>query len=324
MAEDVPTTVAGAGWGDGAPGVFHHEAFFYAGLDEFIDVAVAFIEGALRADQPMMVAVSAQKIRILSDRLGPGSASVSFLDMGEVGRNPARIIPIWRQFVASHAVGGRQVRGIGEPIWSSRSAPELVECQHHESLLNEAFGPDPAWWLMCPYDSELLDESVLEEARHSHPFVRSDGASGQSLYFRDGSGVAPLEAPLPEPHDPVQEISFDGSSLSQLRLFLAHAVSADLPADQGADLVLAAHEIAANSVLHGGGFGTLRTWCQGGTVVCEVRDSGRIERALVGRERPQVDGEMGRGLWLANQLCDLVQLRSSSSGTVVRLHMSRR
>ena len=29
----------------------------------------------------------------------------------------------------------------------------------------------------------------------------------------------------------------------------------------------------------------------------------------------------GRGLWLVHELCDLVQLRSSPAGTVVRMHM---
>ncbi len=30
----------------------------------------------------------------------------------------------------------------------------------------------------------------------------------------------------------------------------------------------------------------------------------------------------GRGLWLANRLCDLVQVRSGEQGTVVRLHVT--
>jgi hypothetical protein len=30
----------------------------------------------------------------------------------------------------------------------------------------------------------------------------------------------------------------------------------------------------------------------------------------------------GRGLWIVNHLCDLVQLRSSPAGNVVRLHMA--
>jgi anti-sigma regulatory factor (Ser/Thr protein kinase) len=87
-----------------------------------------------------------------------------------------------------------------------------------------------------------------------------------------------------------------------------------------ADLVTAASELAANSVMHGGGSGTLRLWRENGTLLAEVKDGGRIEEPLVGRLRPGIAQEGGRGLWLANQLCDLVQIRSGEGGTVVRLH----
>ena len=46
--------------------------------------------------------------------------------------------------------------------------------------------------------------------------------------------------------------------------------------------------------------------------MCEVRDAGR--------ERPAIDRDGGRGLWMVNQLCDLVELRSGDMGTVVRIH----
>ena len=59
------------------------------------------------------------------------------------------------------------------------------------------------------------------------------------------------------------------------------------------------------------------------SAVVEVWDHGRIHRLLAGRELPSIDDEMGRGLWLAHQLCDLVQVRSSPEGTIVRLHMAR-
>ena len=52
-----------------------------------------------------------------------------------------------------------------------------------------------------------------------------------------------------------------------------------------------------------------------------MRDDGRIEDPLVGRERPRPDQANGRGLWIANQLCDLVQVRSGHDGTEVRLRM---
>jgi anti-sigma regulatory factor (Ser/Thr protein kinase) len=56
-------------------------------------------------------------------------------------------------------------------------------------------------------------------------------------------------------------------------------------------------------------------------LICEVRDQGRIDDPLVDRRRPRRDQAGGYGLWLANRLCDLVQLRSGSTGSAIRLHM---
>jgi hypothetical protein len=43
---------------------------------------------------------------------------------------------------------------------------------------------------------------------------------------------------------------------------------------------------------------------------------------MVGRQRPLPEQVCGRGLWIANQLCDLVQIRSGDLGTQVRLRMA--
>jgi anti-sigma regulatory factor (Ser/Thr protein kinase) len=88
------------------------------------------------------------------------------------------------------------------------------------------------------------------------------------------------------------------------------------------DLVLAVNELATNSLRHATGSGVLRTWEDGGTFFCEVVDRGRIDDPLAGRERPTDTTGGGRGLWIVNHLCDLVQVRSSSAGNVVRLHMA--
>ena len=101
------------------------------------------------------------------------------------------------------------------------------------------------------------------------------------------------------------------------------AAAAGLDAARTADLVLAVDEVATNSLRHGGGRGTLRIWQDADALVCEVRDAGRIEDPLAGRVRPPLDRDGGRGLWLVNQLCDLVQLRTLPTGAVVRLHVCR-
>jgi anti-sigma regulatory factor (Ser/Thr protein kinase) len=89
------------------------------------------------------------------------------------------------------------------------------------------------------------------------------------------------------------------------------------------DAVMAANELATNSVRHAGGDGSLRLWQEDDMVVCEVRDAGRLTDPLVGRRRPTPTQVSGRGLWIVNQLCDLVQIRSSAAGTVVRIQIGR-
>ncbi len=114
--------------------------------------------------------------------------------------------------------------------------------------------------------------------------------------------------------------TFAGDGVRGLRREISDlARHVGLSAARTDDLVLAVNEVATNSVRHGGGRGVLRSWIDGDAVVCEVSDAGEITDPLVGRRRPASDAPGGRGLWLANMLCDLVQVRSGPDGTVVRL-----
>ena len=131
----------------------------------------------------------------------PTPSGVTFADMAEVGVNPARIIPAWREFVDAHAGRGRRLRGIGEPIWAQRSPDELVECQRHEALLNLAFAGAEDFWLLCPYDVEALDPDVIAKAHHSHPAVVADGGVARAARPTRTSTRSPPRStePLPEP-----------------------------------------------------------------------------------------------------------------------------
>jgi len=75
---------------------------------------------------------------------------------------------------------------------------------------------------------------------------------------------------------------------------------------------------------HGGGEGTLRMWREQNTLLVEVHDRGHLEEPLIGRTRPGPEQPTGRGLWVVNHLCDLVQIRSAPTGSVVRVHMRLR
>jgi anti-sigma regulatory factor (Ser/Thr protein kinase) len=305
---------------------FRHEALLYAGDDDFVTSTGSFIRDGLTNDEPTLVVVSAKKIAMLKDSLGRDAQAVLFADMNNVGLNPARIIPAWRDFVAEHGVDGRRLRGIGEPIWKGRGPAELVESQRHEALLNVAFAGGQAWYLLCPYDTESLEPEVVEEAFRSHPFTShsSNGKAESPHYVGLEVESVPFNVPLPEPLGEPPEFTFQAGPIGGLRRLVAwHALDAGLSSAKTSDLVLAVTEVAGNSLKHGGGEGVLRIWQDPATLYCEVRDNGYIRQPLVGREKPSLDTESGRGLWLVNQLCDLVQVRTNESGSVVRLHMNR-
>ena len=304
---------------------FAHEVLLYGGDDGFLDGALPFVLEGLEAGEPMLLVLSADKIERIRGEVNGDHETIVFADMAEVGSNPARIIPLWRTFVAEHGSANTPVRGIGEPIWRGRTPDELVECQRHEELLNLAFADDSDFRLLCPYDTESLDDAVIEEAVRSHPIVVEDGVRRDSAAFRGLAAISvPFAAPLPAPPASVQELEFDTLALASLRqLVTARAIEAGLDETRTADLVFAVNEVATNSVRHGGGSGVLRVWMGTRWLVFEIEDAGRIGDPLVGRERPAGDQHAGRGLWIANQVCDLVQVRRFATHSVVRLHIER-
>jgi anti-sigma regulatory factor (Ser/Thr protein kinase) len=326
---------------------FRHEAFLYADAGSYAEQMAAFLRAGLAASEPVMAAVPADRLRELRVALGADADDVLLADMAEVGRNPARIIPEWRRFV--DAAAGRPMRGVGEPLWAGRGRQEALECHLHEWLLPRAFVEDPRLWLVCAYDVSGLDAADIDVARRLHP-ARFDvddiergpdpGPDLTAVADPPGPGDLLLAAdPFPADdhlppavHDVVVDLFFGNGDLEEVRdRAVAAATGAGLESYRAKELTLAVHEIASNALRHADGAGRLRVWAAGpgiegpAAVVCEVSDTGNalgpIADPMVGRVRPATGSDSGRGLWLANQLCDLVQLRTSRSGTVVRLHV---
>jgi anti-sigma regulatory factor (Ser/Thr protein kinase) len=304
-----------------AIGRYRHEAVFYSGAAEFAGLTAEFIERAAGRGDPVLVVVSQQKIDVLRQRLGAGAANVEFADMAAVGANPARIIATWREFVAAHA-DAAQVWGVGEPAYPGRSPAEIAECQLHEGLLNLAFDTSTPFWLLCPYDIEALAADVIRDAQRTHPFIAWDGERQACDAFQEVDLAGPFDRPVPSRPASTVSRSFRFADLPQVRAFVAEqAALAGMGEEPAEAAVLSVNEIVTNSIRHGGGHGELHIWSDGSSLICEVADAGHITSPLVGRVRPAPDALGGGGLWLANQLCDLVEIYSSARGTVVRARM---
>jgi anti-sigma regulatory factor (Ser/Thr protein kinase) len=304
---------------------FRHAALFYSGERAFVDATAAFIRDGVAAGEPTLVVVSARKIGLLKAELGPVAERAMFADMAGVGTNPGAIISAWDDFVSSNAAEGLRMRGVGEPVWSGRTDAELTECKHHEALLNLAFADAPGFWLVCPYDIDTLSDAVVHDARCTHPYVIDSGVEAASpVYAAGGIADTMFDEPLEDPPGAAYEVAFDEDSLPAMRAFVGElAIDAGILGARRDDLLLAVNELATNSVRHGGGEGMLRVWYESFSLVCEVSDQGRIEPPLTGRFRPGPGDLSGYGLWLVNQVCDLVQVRASDGRNVVRMRMRR-
>jgi len=300
-----------------------HEGFFYRDVDEFLAVTVPFVRDGLIGGHPVLVAVPKPRVDLLRDELGGDADEVRFLDMATAGRNPNRIIPwVLRAFVDEFP--DRPVRIIGEPIWPGRAPAEIPVCVQHEAMINVALA-DTRATVLCPYDAARLHPGVLMYAGRTHPVLIVDGARGPHEGYAEPTGlVALLNQPLPDPPEPVTEVTVDLTGLAGMRLMVAEAGrQAGLARDLIVDLQLAVNEIATNAVVHGRGVAVVRVWLEADRVVCEVRGPGEITDWMAGRMRPADTSERGRGLLLANRMCDLVQTYTCPDGTTTRLHMRR-
>lgn len=301
---------------------FQHWAFFYPGEAEYLAVISGFIQEGLARGEPVLVAVPGSNAHALREELGRESRRVTFADMTETGRNPGRIIPELRAFADGTLRPGGRVRCIGEAAWPARSARELTEVARHEALSNVAFAEVPLTAL-CPYNLNTLPPDLLAAAGQTHPLLaQPDGPAPSPAYLgQEGIPPACLEA-LPPPPPQAQVLHYRHDLQPVRALAEDIAVQAGLPPGRVTDLVLAVSELAANTLSHTRRGGTLRAWQAARELVCEILDEGRIADPLAGRRRA-ADGEAGgQGLWVVNQVCDLVEMRSGQAGTAVRLHMN--
>jgi anti-sigma regulatory factor (Ser/Thr protein kinase) len=288
-------------------------AEYHAGLSEFVQ------EGA-SAGEPVLVAVPSGRLPP-GWNLAAGMSGARGLDVADLGRNPSRLMPAIRAFADEHP--GQHVRVVCELAWPGRSPPELGEVAIYEAMVNQAFAAIPVA-MLCPYDTAGLPRAAISAAYASHPWLRQGGRERGSGEYRSGPDSRGRPTlPLPVPPD-VRSLSYH-NDLRQVRaLVAAEADRAGLSGPRRTDLVIAASEVAANTLKHTGRAGLVRVWVTGDEILCQFDDSGHIEDPLAGYGRTAEDEPGGHGLWLVNQVCDLAEIHTSTLGTTIRLHMFRK
>jgi len=302
---------------------FVHSALVYHSQREFVDFVTRFVVDGVATDEPVLVAVPGDKLALLRDELwgaaGDETAGLHLEDITEAARNPSRFLAMQHAFAEDHP--DRRVRIVSQLAWPGRSADELLACVQNEALVNEAFEGRRVTGL-CLYDASRLDDEVLASARATHPLLWRGGALQPSAEYAPDDVLARCNRPLPANPGAVTYMVRRSEDLRPARCFAVdYAGWIGLSPDGVDDLQLVATELATNSLMYTDGACRLAFWRHDEHLVCEARDSGRIDDPLVGRLNPGAGGPASRGLFLVNAISDLVRTYTTTTGTTIQAYL---
>jgi anti-sigma regulatory factor (Ser/Thr protein kinase) len=302
------------------PRTLAHDALLYESRDELLDVALPFLVDGARRGEAVFCAARRDNLDALRASLGSLAAGVDFWDAADWYRNPVQTLEGYRSLL--RGVGGRPVRVLGEVAWQDRSPAGIREWARYESALNVAFAGSNAW-IVCPYDSATLPDTILSHAAETHPTLRrGQQARRDHGYVEPSSFAAVLDAaPLEPAPRGARSVSLHSARAGR-RFARESAVRAGVDERRLQDLVLAVSEVATNALVHGRPPIRLLAWTKDGRFLCQVDDAGPgFDPHATWPVIADSSQESGRGLWLARALCDLVEIRSGAGGTIVRLHV---
>jgi anti-sigma regulatory factor (Ser/Thr protein kinase) len=313
--------VTSGGEGSTALEEFVHSALIYGSDQEFMDVALPFVEEAVTRSEPALVAVQARNAENLRSALGGEPEGVTLLPVEQWYETSARTRDKFARWAQARTDAGR-VRLMGEPPWTAGNDAQVRDWARHEAVINVAFEGMPVTFI-CPYDARTLSREILGHARSTHPMLAAQqGMTESAAYEEPVEFCRRLNAAVSQPGgDPLAEVDFGLAELPDLRrLVTTTAIEAGLSADRASELALALNEVATNAIVHGRPPARLRIWAGEGEIVCEVSDAGTgIADMVAGQLAPPAERPGGRGLWLARLLCDAVEIRNGV-GCTVSLH----
>jgi anti-sigma regulatory factor (Ser/Thr protein kinase) len=297
-----------------------HEAVLYSAPDELARQLVPRLQPSLDDGCPVVAVLDEPTRAEVRRALGDDADRVEFPDPATVHRFPPFTIALrWARLSRRVHTSSGRATVVGQHVADLPGCDE-THWARLDIALNVAVAGLPIT-VLCPYRS---DDRELSRVRATHPRVTTADSTVTSASYRQ-----PLEAlvefPPPPPPDlgpPAAELAFTAEELGELRHLVAEVAGrGGTEAERVADLVLAVNEIGSNSIEHGPGHGRLRLWAGADGVTAEVADPGATEMPFPGMVAPAVTGVRGRGLWLASELCDVMQVWSDASGTVIRLRI---
>ena len=308
----------------GCDSAARHRALVYRDADRFVDAVGAFVRDGVARGECVLAALSTQKLDWLREDLGADAATVDFTDERALYERHGPMLNAVLDYLERHGQPGRgQARIVAEQTLALRDPAHVRAYMRYEAASNVAYARFDAA-VLCPYDAASLPDAIVQDALRTHPEVLDDGTPRPSERYVDPRAFVRERAvvgPVPAEVAPIAlEVPDDVAGARALAR--AHAAAAGAPRDAIEDLELAVSEVATNALVHGREPRLVWCYVDDGDLVCQVHDAGPGPAdPLQGYLPPDIRWVRGRGLWLAHQLCDIVEIARDRAGTAVQLRL---
>jgi anti-sigma regulatory factor (Ser/Thr protein kinase) len=299
-----------------------HRALIYGERGRFVDGVGAFVREGLDGGERVLVAMPLEKVGWLRDGLGGDADAVDVWDAEDLYARHGPMLRALMEYLERHASSAQgRVRVVAEQRLAQRTRADVRAYMRYEAAANVAYRGH-AVSVLCPYDAQALPEGIVQDALRTHPIVLTPGGARCSeLFTEPRSFVRERTSVRPPPPDAA------GCALERLEdigtareLVRTRGEAAGLAPRDVEDMVLAAGEVAANALVHGRPPRTVWCYADDGALVCHVHDAGAgPSDPLVGYMPPARRSREAHGLWVAHQLCGIVEVAADESGAHVYL-----
>jgi anti-sigma regulatory factor (Ser/Thr protein kinase) len=293
-----------------------HNALVYDSQDEYLAVAVPFLTEGLEAGEGAIVAHTKPGLAVMREALGPVAAEVAFVDVSSAYTRPAQTLAAYHDVYAEQLRKTATLRAVADVQFGPDPA-EWDLWTGYEAVFNRSFGHLPAW-VLCSYNANGTPDPIIEGVWQTHPEVVEGDSWTTSGAYEDPADLLRRLTPAPAPLAELRLIEF-GRDLEEFRERLARELVIESVSEAKAlDMLLAATEVAANAIEHGGGVEAVRVGRAQGRFVCEIVDRGSgFDDPTAGYLAPR-EG-IGTGLWVARQLAWQIEFFRSESGFTARV-----
>lgn len=303
-----------------------HDAFLYRSDEEFRETASRFAADGLAAGEAVVAVTTAPHAGLLRRSLGAKADRVSFVSSSEWYRRPPAVIAAFGATIERLLAEGASAIRVLNEIDFGTTTREHREWARFEAVVNHVFAAAPVA-LLCPYRAHDLPAFLLESACRTHPHVLRDGGRHANGDYRapvEFLAEVPAAGPIVDA-DVLEELAVTTDLGALRRSVIAAGRRAGLSDERLDEAVLAVNELVTNALLHGLRPVVVRLLADADHFYCEVRDAGHgiadPWAGLVPPDEERVGG--GRGLWIAGQFSDGLEIGHAEGGTLTRVAFRR-